>query len=158
LAWSGSPAHKNDHNRSIVLSALGPLLRHECDYHCIQTEIRAGDSAFFSGSSIISHLDQLTDFLETASLVSEMDLIITVDTSVAHLAGALGKEVWLLVPFVPDWRWLTEREDSPWYPTVRLFRQPRIGDWNSVIARVDSFLTGFIKGISQEPCLGKTHG
>jgi hypothetical protein len=137
LAWSGAPNHKNDHNRSIALSAFAPVLNPQCEYHSLQKEIRAADITFFSSSSIISHAENLSDFLDTASLVSEMDLVITVDTSIAHVAGALGKKVWLLLPFVPDWRWLTEREDSPWYPTVRLFRQPRLGDWNSVITKVD---------------------
>jgi ADP-heptose:LPS heptosyltransferase len=84
--------------------------------------------------------DELRDFDDTAALVESMDLVVTVDTSVAHLAGALGKRAWVLLPFNPDWRWLFDREDSPWYPTVRLFRQPRYGDWASVISAVHSEL------------------
>ena len=83
----------------------------------------------------------LNDFSDTAAAVAQLDLVISVDTSVAHLAGALGKPVWVLLPFCPDWRWLLERDDSPWYPTARLFRQPRIGDWDSVIAQVGDALT-----------------
>jgi ADP-heptose:LPS heptosyltransferase len=78
---------------------------------------------------------------DTAALMTHLDLIITVDTSTAHLAGALAKPTWVLLPFAPDWRWLMDREDSPWYPTVRLFRQPSFGDWDSVIARVRHELT-----------------
>ena len=76
----------------------------------------------------------------TAELISQLDLVISVDTSVAHLAGALGKPVWILVTHIPDWRWLLDREDSPWYPTARLFRQPRVDDWDSVITRVHDTL------------------
>jgi len=80
--------------------------------------------------------DQLRDFSDTAALVSLMDVVVTVDTSVAHLAGAMGKPVWILLPFAPDWRWMLERADSPWYPTARLFRQPKIGDWQSVFVEM----------------------
>jgi ADP-heptose:LPS heptosyltransferase len=78
---------------------------------------------------------ELTDFADTAGLMSQLKLIISVDTSVAHLAGAMGRTVWLLLPFSPDWRWLMHREDSPWYPTMRVFRQRKLGDWEGVIAR-----------------------
>jgi ADP-heptose:LPS heptosyltransferase len=80
--------------------------------------------------------EELSDFADTAALVQQMDLVISVDTSVAHLAGAMGKPVWILLPFVPDWRWLLDRDDSPWYPTARLFRQPKRADWESVMADV----------------------
>ena len=85
---------------------------------------------------LIDYTEEINDFSDTAALVENLDLIISVDTSVAHLAGALGKPVWTLIPFVPDWRWMLNREDSPWYPTMRLFRQPSHGDWESVIAKV----------------------
>jgi len=78
----------------------------------------------------------LRDFADTAALIMQLDLVITVDTSVAHLAGALGKEAWILLPFMPDWRWLLDRADSPWYDSVRLFRQPGAGDWGSVLQEV----------------------
>jgi ADP-heptose:LPS heptosyltransferase len=82
----------------------------------------------------------LTDFTDTAAIVSNLDLVITVDSAVAHLAGALGKPVWTLLPFAPDWRWMLSREDSPWYPTMRLFRQSAPGDWTSVMDRVSTAL------------------
>jgi ADP-heptose:LPS heptosyltransferase len=79
---------------------------------------------------------ELGDFADTAALVENLDLLITADTAVAHLAGAMGKRVWVLVPKAPDWRWMLEREDSPWYPTMRLFRQKSAGDWDEVFERV----------------------
>jgi ADP-heptose:LPS heptosyltransferase len=83
----------------------------------------------------------LTDFAETAAVMSNLDLVVSVDTSVVHIAGALGRPVWTLLPFIPDWRWLLERDDSPWYPTMRLFRQEKRGDWKGVIERVSQALT-----------------
>ncbi len=88
--------------------------------------------------------DGLKDFADTAALISNLDLIIAVDTAVAHLAGALGKPVWILLPFIPDWRWLLDREDSPWYPTARLFRQNETRQWEHVIARVHGALRDFV--------------
>ena len=83
-----------------------------------------------------------SEFGETAALISQLDLIISVDTSVAHLAGALGKPTWLMLPFSPDWRWLLQRADTPWYPTMRLFRQRKLGDWTDVISRIVAALNG----------------
>jgi hypothetical protein len=88
------------------------------------------------GMSFIDLTEDINDFSDTAALIENLDLIITVDTAVAHLAGALGKSVWTLLPFVPDWRWMLNRDDSPWYPTMRLFRQPSLGDWESVIDKI----------------------
>jgi ADP-heptose:LPS heptosyltransferase len=105
------------------------------DHHffLLQKEKRSIDAAFLSGLKNVTDLQShLVDFSETAAVIANLDLVITVDTSVAHLAGALGKPVWIMLPFSPDFRWLLERTDSPWYPTARLFRQPEIGDWDSV--------------------------
>jgi Flp pilus assembly protein TadD len=137
IAWSGNPAHLNDHNRSIPFEALAPLLTHEADWIALQNDIRPSDGAAFARAGCVRFFgDALGDFSDAAALTDQMDLVISVDTSLAHLAGALGKPVWILLPFTPDWRWLLGRDDSPWYPSARLFRQPAPGDWPSVLEAV----------------------
>jgi tetratricopeptide (TPR) repeat protein len=133
LVWAGNPQHKNDRNRSIALASLGalfgvPAIR----WFSLQVGERAADLARLPGGTITDLSDQLTDFTETAAAIASLDLVISVDTAVAHLAGALGKPVFVLLPFVPDWRWLIDRADSPWYPTALIFRQPARGDWETV--------------------------
>ncbi|MFZ6756767.1 tetratricopeptide repeat protein [Undibacterium sp. Ji50W] len=138
LVWSGNPLLRNDKHRSIHLQRLSELLI-TGDHHffLLQKEIRSIDAPFSSNLNNVTDLGpQLVDFSETAAVIANLDLVITVDTSVAHLAGALGKPVWIMLPFSPDFRWLLDRNDSPWYPTARLFRQPAIGDWDSVIEDV----------------------
>jgi ADP-heptose:LPS heptosyltransferase len=104
------------------------------EFHCLQKEIREDDTAFLaSQNNIHNHIECLDDFSDTAALIDAMDLVISVDTSVAHLAGALGKETWILLPYSPDYRWMLETSDSPWYPTAKLFRQSAIGEWGSAI-------------------------
>jgi tetratricopeptide (TPR) repeat protein len=138
LAWSGRPTHPNDHNRSIPLSAMLALFALPIDVVSLQKEGRSADRAILHAhaAEIADFSSELTDFLETAALLSSIDIVISVDTAVAHLACTLGRPTWILLPHAPDWRWLLEREDSPWYPSARLFRQPRIGDWGSVIQTV----------------------
>jgi tetratricopeptide (TPR) repeat protein len=138
LAWSGNPAHANDRNRSIALSRLEPLWSLErASFVSVQRELREADAAALARGARLVHLgDELTDFADTAAVLALADRVISVDSAVAHLAGAMGRPVWILLPFSPDWRWMLVREDSRWYPTARLFRQPAIGDWVSVIARV----------------------
>jgi Flp pilus assembly protein TadD len=144
LVWSGDPGHKNDHNRSIGLRALAPLLDCDAQFVSLQKGIRDEDRAFLRGRrDIIDLTDQLTDFSDTAALMSCLDLVISVDTSVVHLAGALGIPVWTILPFNPDWRWLLNRDDSPWYRSMRLFRQPARGDWSSVVDQVRGALLSF---------------
>ena len=145
LVWSGSTKHKNDHNRSLKLQQLSSLLKLPFEFHSLQKDIRDGDKKTLKEyKNIDQHHKDLDDFSDTAALVNQMDLIISVDTSVAHLAGALGKKVWILLPFKVDFRWLLDRDDSPWYPTSKLFRQSQIGDWNSVIQQLISELNTLI--------------
>ncbi len=137
LAWSGGAAHAQDRRRSIALEKFKAVLQPRVDYFCLQNEVRPLDQAELAAQTEIRYFgEELQDFNDTAALVECMDCVITVDTSVAHLAGAMGKKVWILLPFSPDWRWLRERNDSPWYRSARLFRQPAIGDWDSVLRAV----------------------
>ena len=132
LAWSGSRGYFNDHNRSLRADMLAPIVAlHGCEFHVLQTDIRDEDRAWLNTAPVVHH-DQSRDFAATASLASRMDLVICTDTSVAHLAAALGLKLWVLLPFSADWRWST----GLWYPQVRVWQQPRLGDWESVIASV----------------------
>jgi tetratricopeptide (TPR) repeat protein len=144
LVWAGRPTHQNDRNRSLPLSALAPLaMAKGVRFYSLQKgEASRQASNPPAGMELIDRTDQLHDFADTAALIANLDLIISVDTAVAHLAGAMGKPVWALLPFVPDWRWLLDREDSPWYPTLRLFRQPDRGDWAGVVSKVAQALSG----------------
>ncbi len=145
LVWSGKPSHRNDHNRSIPLARLSPLLlKPGFQFVSLQKDVRDADQeALRKFPALIRFGDALADFADTAAVVAALDLVITVDTAVAHLAGAMGKPVWILLPAIGDWRWLLDREDSPWYPSARLFRQPHIGDWGSVMARLTRELAAF---------------
>jgi tetratricopeptide (TPR) repeat protein len=137
LVWSGNAHHKNDRNRSIPLSAFATIVSAKASFVSLQTEARPADAAVLAQRGDIAWYGaELVDFAETAALIAQLDLVISVDTSVAHLAAAMGKPVWLLLPANPDWRWLLGRDDSPWYPTMRLFRQSRHGDWSDVLSRV----------------------
>ncbi len=145
LVWSGSLKFANDIRRSIPLELLLPIMSREAEWHSIQKDVRANDyGSLNSNLTFIDHAPSLNDFSDTAALIVEMDIVISVDTAVAHLAGALGKRVWILLPFHPDFRWLRDREDSPWYPTARLFRQTKDGEWESVIDRVSQELKIFL--------------
>jgi tetratricopeptide (TPR) repeat protein len=146
LVWSGNPRHRDDRHRSIELNALSPLFDFAATFVSLQKDLRAGDEAVLQERSHILNLgSSLVTFAHTAALISHLDLVISVDTSVAHLAGALGRPVWVLLPFVPDWRWLLDREDSPWYPTARLFRQNHAREWHGVVHRVRSALSNWSK-------------
>ncbi|MGY4502360.1 Flp pilus assembly protein TadD [Bradyrhizobium sp. GM24.11] len=145
LVWSGDPGHNNDHNRSIALRALAPLLDCDVQFVSLQKGIRDQDRAFLrEREDILDLTEQLTDFSETAALISCLDLVISVDTSVVHLAGGLGAPVWTMLPFNPDWRWLLNRDDSPWYQSMKLFRQPKRGDWASVVDNVRGELEALV--------------
>jgi tetratricopeptide (TPR) repeat protein len=149
LVWSGNPKHVNDHNRSIPLRMLLRLLDADAAFVSLQKGPKPEDAVVLEQAGIIDLTAHLADFAETAALISRLDLVITVDTSVAHLAGALGRPTWILLPYSPDWRWLLNREDSPWYPTVRLFRQDATRDYGSVVARVRSDLDAMISAIKR---------
>ncbi len=137
LVWSGNPEHGNDHNRSIPLTMFNELLKTGADCISLQKETRPEDAALLAETTNLHHFGpDLADFQDTAALVSLMDVVVSVDTSVAHLAAALGRPTWILLPWTPDWRWLLNRDDSPWYPTVRLFRQPERDAWQPALAAV----------------------
>jgi hypothetical protein len=148
VAWAGSADHVNDRNRSLQLRQMAPLFALNAGIVSIQRDLRAADAEELMRHPALTHVgDALADFDDTAAVVTLADLVITVDTSVAHLAGALGRPTWVLVPFWPDWRWMLERTDTPWYPTMRLCRQPKAGDWESVIAQVATMVrTGATAG------------
>jgi len=137
LVWSGSTDFKNDHSRSLKLQQLSSLLELPFEFHCLQKDMRDCDKETLNAfKTLYQHQDNLHDFSDTAALLNQMDLIISSCTSVAHLAGAMGKKVWIMLQFAPDYRWLLDRDDSPWYPTARLFRQTQIGNWESVIKQL----------------------
>lgn len=141
ISCSGNPKLSNDRNRSIPLEKFAPLLETGADVFLMQKECREADADFLLARPQIHDLrDELHDFVDTAAAIDQLDLLISVDTSVAHLAGALNQPVWVLLPFAPDWRWQLSRSDSPWYPSARLWRQSVIGDWDGVIARLLSGL------------------
>ena len=153
IAWAGSTAFKQDRERSITLknilpicSVLGPT------YFSLQKSLREGDAAILNANPQILQLGQeLTDFQETAAAMMSLDLVISSDTSIVHLAGALGKPVWILLSSSPDWRWLLDRRDSPWYPSARLFRQRDRGDWASVTNEVRAELERLVRERQKQP-------
>jgi hypothetical protein len=146
LVWAGERAHDNDINRSMRLEVLAPLLElPDVQFVSLQHDVRESDAPLLAQrTDILSIGQQFTDFADTAAALAELDLVIAVDTAVAHLAGAMGKPLLLLLPFAADFRWLRERRDSPWYPTARLFRQPRFADWASVVEVVRGEVRQFI--------------
>lgn len=137
IAWSGKPSHFNDINRSMPLEMFRELAADGCQFVTVQPQLREADRATLDRwPEVLDCSGELNDFGDTAALVEALDLVISVDTSVAHLAGALGKPVWILLPHPPDWRWMLGRSDSPWYPTARLYRQGEARSWPDVLARV----------------------
>jgi len=145
LVWSGNPAHGNDRNRSMSLSTISAILEPDASFISLQKDPRADDQAtLLERAEILDLTSHLTDFVETAALISCLDLVISVDTSVAHLSAALGRPTWILLPYRPDYRWLLGRDDSPWYPSVRLFRQDESRDYARVIDRVRAELQAAI--------------
>jgi tetratricopeptide (TPR) repeat protein len=157
LAWAGNAKHVRDRERSIGLGHLLPLLDVDATFVSLQKEVRAADAEMLKKiGGILRFDDELKDFSDTAALISRLDLVISVDTSIAHLAGALGKPVWVLLTHAPDWRWLLDRDGSPWYPTAGLFRQDDARAWDEVIARVRDALLEFIGSAESSKILQRT--
>ena len=147
LSWSGNLGHVNDWARSIPFEALTALLGVPgVTYVSVQKDVRPADDVVLADSGVLDYRGELNDLAETAALIAELDLVITVDTSVAHLAGALGKPVWILLPTRVDWRWMAEGATSPWYPTAKLFRQKSPGAWAPVLADVRTALEALASG------------
>ena len=135
LAWTGEKNYKHDEYRSLKLKEMLPIISKNFDFFCIQKDIRVEDEADFNNSSIKYFGNQ--DFLNTGAIIKNLDLVISSDTSILHLSGALNFPTWGLINFSPDWRWLISHNDNtPWYPCVRLFRQDKIGEWKKVINKV----------------------
>jgi Tfp pilus assembly protein PilF len=143
IVWAGRPEHSNDCNRSATLAVFGPLA--ELDGTALislqKGRGQAAIGSYFERAPLLNLGAEIADFVDTMAVIEEMDLVVTVDTAVAHLAGAMGKPVWIMLPYAPDWRWLLDRDDSPWYPTARLFRQSRAGDWIGVTRQVAEALS-----------------
>ncbi len=152
LAWAGNPEQGNDRNRSVAFRRLAPLWQVPgVDWVSLQVGPREADLDDAPEGLIRNLAPDLHDLAETAAAMSQLDLVLTVDTMVAHLAGALGRPAWVMLAFVADWRWMLEREDSPWYPTLRLFRQPRAGAWESVVERVAGALKALSGAVVRHP-------
>ena len=145
LAWTGKSTHRNDRNRPIGLAQFAPLLQvPHVNFVSLQVGTAAREIAALGYSSVIENLaPSITDFADTASVINAIDLVISVDNAVVHLAGALGRPVWALIPFVPDWRWMLQREDSPWYPSISLMRQRAPGEWAELLQRVGERLSRY---------------
>lgn len=144
LVWSGRPEHGNDINRSIALADLLAVLPAGADYISLQKEVRESDLATLQTSQVVDMHNQLNDFTDTAGLCDCIDLLLSVDTSVAHLAAAMGRPTYILLPYNPDYRWLLHRSDSPWYPSVKLYRQQQHGDWSATWRALQQDLTEWI--------------
>jgi Tfp pilus assembly protein PilF len=138
IVWAGRPTHNNDSNRSATLAAFRLLAELEDTVLIsLQKGARQGDIGGYFGRAPLLNLGaEIADFVDTMAVIEGLDLIVTVDTALAHLAGAMGRPVWIMLPYAPDWRWLLDRTDSPWYPSARLFRQPQAGDWGSIMRQV----------------------
>ena len=149
VVWAGNRHHINDHNRSCRLEDMRFIGEYDrAMIFSLQKDVTESDRHIISRQSAFTHIgDALNDFGDTAAAIACLDLVITVDTAIAHLAGAMGKPTWVLLPYLPDWRWMTARDDSPWYPTMRLFRQPAAGKWGPVMDAVRQALEEEFDGV-----------
>ena len=146
IAWAGRPTHNNDINRTITLDTLAPLYDIEgVTFVSVQKGPAAAQTAGYQGRAPLLNLDaEIQDFEDTAAILENVDLLVSVDTSVVHFAGAMGRPVWSMIPYAPDWRWLAEREDSPWYASLRLFRHSAPRRWDLLVPRVAEALRAFV--------------
>ena len=152
LVWAGNPGHENDRNRSCPLNELANLFALDgCSFLSLQMGA-AAEQLSTSGcfSKVIDMGKEIRDFDDTAAILANLDLLITVDTSVAHLSAAMGRPTWVMIPFAPDWRWMREREDSPWYPSIRLFRQSAPGSWKELIENVRERLLLYSREVTNQ--------
>ncbi len=141
LAWAGRPQLYNGQNRAVSLATLAPLAMEGVTFLAVQKGPQAAEAnAPPAGMNLLSLSDEIADFEDTAAILSIADLLISIDSAPAHLAGALGRPAWVMLGYVADWRWLLDRDDSPWYPTLRLFRQEARGDWTGVVRRLAAAL------------------
>lgn len=147
LVWAGNPQYKKDHYRSFSLSTFAPLsqLKGVTFYSLQKGEGAEQAKGHPGGVTLVDFMEEIHNFTDTAALIDNLDLVISVDTAVAHLTGAMGKPIWTLLPFAPDWRWMLTRDDSPWYPTMRLFRQSLPGDWDTVIGNIKKNLSELVE-------------
>jgi hypothetical protein len=144
IVWAGRPTHNADHNRSMALATLAPLSRLQ---QIVLVSLQKGPAqaqigGYWGRAPLINLGPDIRDYADTMAILEGLDLLVTVDTSVGHLAGAMGKPAWIMLPFAPDWRWLLDRSDSPWYPSVRLFRQKKPHNWDAVVADIVAELEG----------------
>ncbi len=147
VAWAGNASHLNDRNRSMAFARLKPLFSGPARFISVQREVRPEDAALLAAEPRVADIGgDLGDFADTAAVIALCDLVIAVDTAVVHLAGAMGRPVWVMLPFTPDWRWTLEGETTPWYPTARLFRQSALGDWDGVTEKVAGALRQLVSG------------
>jgi hypothetical protein len=144
LAWAGNAKHVRDRERSMRLADLITLLEIDATFVSLQKDVRACDAETLASCGLVDFGDRLEDYSDTAALISQLDLVVSVDTSVAHLTGALGKPVWVLLTHAPDWRWLSEGNHSPWYASARVFRQDERREWGPVVLRVRQALIEFM--------------
>jgi ADP-heptose:LPS heptosyltransferase len=153
--WRGNPTHRNDRNRSLPLELFQDLVAIQgAQFFSLQVDPAAAEEQWLRANAVFELGPGLSSYADTARYLADLDLLITVDTSIAHLAGALGRPVWTLLPACNDWRWLQDREDSPWYPSMRLFRQNELRNWRPVAERVASDLR---KEIRKSPDLRKAN-
>ncbi|WII92512.1 tetratricopeptide repeat-containing glycosyltransferase family protein [Kingella negevensis] len=146
IVWAGSPKHHRNLSRSITLNTIAPLLQFPAEFHCLQKDISPEDLAQIQQyPNLHTWAHEIQDFSDTAALAEQMDLVISVDTSVAHLAAAIGKPTWTLISHNPDYRWLLDRRDTPWYPSMTLFRQPENLSWGDVVAQILKELQGYFQ-------------